>query len=320
MRVVAARIAELVNSTLGVWRRTRDAPGAVRLGSSTLSVDSYWTQHTVNSTPFGSAAESERYLTWRFEQYPLFREYMHLWGHHDGEVVLDYGCGPGDDLVGFLLYTGVRKVIGIDVSSRALDLSRRRLELHTIDRARYVLAQTSDTAVALPVRSESVDYVNCGGVLHHTSRPDLILHELHRVLKPGGVARIMVYNRNSIWFHLYVAYIRMIADHAFPGLDAEQAFSRTTDGEHCPIARSYRPSEFLGVLRGAGFDAEFVGGYLSLHELTCLDAYGSRAVDDARLGDEHRGFLRTLQWDERGLPMHAGMHAGIGGVYVARRA
>jgi ubiquinone/menaquinone biosynthesis C-methylase UbiE len=316
---LATHLAGTVDRMLSAWRRHRRLAPVRAAGPSAVSVDSYWTQHTVNSTPFSTAEESERYLSWRFEQYPLFREYMGLWGDHDQEVVLDYGCGPGDDLVGFLLYTGARKVIGIDVSSRALGLSRGRLELHKIDPARYALAQTSDTAVELPVQSQSVGYVNCGGVLHHTSRPDVILHEFHRVLKPGSVARIMVYNRNSVWFHLYTAYIRLIVDNAFPGLDADQAFSRTTDGEHCPISRSYRPSDFLGLLKTAGFDAEFVGGYLSLHELTCLDAYGLRALDDPRLANEHREFLQTLRRDERGLPMHAGMHAGIGGVYVARR-
>ncbi len=44
-----------------------------------------------------------------------------------------YGCGPGNDLVGFLLWGHARQVIGIDISRKALELARRRLALHRID-------------------------------------------------------------------------------------------------------------------------------------------------------------------------------------------
>ena len=97
------------------------------------AVDLYWGKHTVNSTPFNSAEKSLQYLEWRFGQYPLFRELMELWGEHDDRVVLDYGCGPGNDLTGLLVYIKARKVIGIDVSVKALELARRRLALHKID-------------------------------------------------------------------------------------------------------------------------------------------------------------------------------------------
>src|SRR5712692_5246523 len=75
-------------------------------------VDEYWSRNTVNSTPFQSAEESEAYLKWRNDQYPLFPEFMTIWGDHTGQIVLDYGCGPGNDVTGYLLYSGARKVIG----------------------------------------------------------------------------------------------------------------------------------------------------------------------------------------------------------------
>jgi len=281
----------------------------------TTAVDQYWTGHTVRAERFRSKRASERNLEWRFDQYPLFREFSGLWGEHDGEVILDYGCGPGNDLTGFALYTGARRIIGFDVSPQALDLARGRLALHGIDSGRVELIQGSDATTEIALEDDSVDFLQSQGVLHHTSDPEAILRELHRVLRPGGHGSIMVYNRESVWFHLYTAYEKMIVENAFPGLDVHEAFRRNTDGPECPISRSYPPAEFADLCEGAGFDVEFVGGYVSKNELRALEQSWAKAIADARLDGEHRDFLRALTFDLAGRPMYRGFHAGIGGTY-----
>src|SRR6267143_6200541 len=111
--------------------------------TATNDVDRYWGEFTVFAKPFRSTEESLANLEWRFGQYPLFREFMRLYGNHEDEVVLDYGCGPGNDVIGFLVHTRARKVIGIDVSSKALSLAARRIALHDIDPLRVDLIQIS---------------------------------------------------------------------------------------------------------------------------------------------------------------------------------
>src|SRR5205807_1671750 len=110
-----------------------------------------------------------------------------------------------------------------------------RLALHRIEANRVRLIQLSDQDETIPLTSASVDHVNCIGVLHHTSRPDLILAEFYRVLKSGGTGCIMVYNYESVWLHLYTAYERMILEGAFQGLSIRAAFAKNVDGEGCPI-------------------------------------------------------------------------------------
>jgi ubiquinone/menaquinone biosynthesis C-methylase UbiE len=285
----------------------------------TTAVDQYWTRHTVRADRFKSRRASERNLQWRFDQYPLFREFSGLWGRHDGEVILDYGCGPGNDLTGFAINTGARRLIGFDVSQTALDLAAKRLELHGAS-DRVELLQGADDDPAIPLEDASVDHVNCQGVIHHTSHPEAILSELARVLRPGGTATIMIYNRDSVWLHLYTAYERMILEGAFAGLDIEEAFARNTDGPECPISRCYRADDFMAMCRRAGFEGAAVGGYLSRRELQALDASWAQAIADDRLAPEHRAFLRELTFDFNGLPLHSGRHAGIGGTYRLRRA
>jgi ubiquinone/menaquinone biosynthesis C-methylase UbiE len=283
------------------------------------AVDRYWTDHTVTARQFKSPRQSEKFLEWRFQQYPLFREFSGLWGEHDGEVILDYGCGPGNDLTGFALYTGARRIIGFDVSPRALELARDRLALHQVDPGRVELIEGSDSTTEIPLEDASVDYLQSQGVLHHTSDPEAILRELHRVLRPDGRGSIMVYHRDSVWFHLYTAYEKAIVEGTLAGLDPEEAFRRNTDGPECPISRCYTGEQFSALCRAAGFEVEFLGGYLSKTELASIERAYARALADDRLPGEHRAFLRSLTFDFAGRPMIAGSHAGIGGAYRLRK-
>lgn len=300
---------------LVVAMRRRAIPTVNATPRSPTQVDRYWGDHTVRSDPFNSARESEDYLQWRSDQYPMFPELMDIWGNHRGEVVLDYGCGPANDLLGYLLYSGARRVIGIDVSPKALSLARRRLSLHPINPRRVRLIQTGDASTEIPLDDASVDYINCGGVLHHTSDPGSILREFRRILRPGRKACVMVYNWYSVFVHLYIAYMRMLLSDEYPGMDVYEVFTRSTDGPDCPISRPYKPDEFIALGESAGLRTEFAGGYLALSELTWLDDHGAAAIADERLPDEHRQFLRDLGRDERGLAIYRGKYAGIGGVY-----
>src|SRR5581483_2654463 len=96
--------------------------------------------------------------------------------------------------------------------------------------------------------------------------PGRVLAEFRRVLRPGGTANVMVYNYDSLWLHLYVAWQKRIVEGRFAGLDLRQAFARTTDGDDCPVAAVYRPAEFEALARGAGLPLAFAGAAVSVFE------------------------------------------------------
>jgi ubiquinone/menaquinone biosynthesis C-methylase UbiE len=291
-------------------------PQIVETAQASNVIDDYWTGHLVNSAPFITARQSSRYLDWRFREYPLFREFSGLYGSHDGQAILDYGCGPGNDVTGFATRTSARRVVGADVSPSALELARHRVSLHGIGPDRVQLVHLTDDHNVLPFADGEFDFVSSQGVIHHTSDPDAILRELHRVLKPGGEGSFMVYHRDSVWFHLIVAWEYLIRDGRWPGETAAQAFHRTTDGEDCPIANCYSGPEFVAMCEAAGFEARFMGGYLSQDELRAMQDSWGAAISDERLAPEHRDFLRTLRYDYNHRPMTpAHLHAGIGGTY-----
>lgn len=284
-------------------------------------VERFWSEHTVGFAPittdirFRNTRQSKKHISWRFKNYPLFKEFMQLDSNYDGKVILDYGCGPGNDLVVFSLFCHPKKVVGVDVSMKALEVAKQRLELHGVDQHRVELIKIPESDPRTPLPDDSVDHINCGGVIHHTSNPSGILTEFYRILKTGGSANVMAYNYDSIWLHLYVAYYLQILEGKFRGLDITAAFSKSTDGEDCPVARCYRPRDFISMCETAGLGANYVGGYFVTLELELLQLYRDKALNEPMLGDEHKSFLRRLQYDERGYPTIAGKHIGMGGAY-----
>ena len=116
----------------------------IKDNSGATVVDDYWNRHTLHPRRFVTARESERHLKWRNDMYPNFLEMMDLYGDHTGETVLDYGCGPGEDVTGFLLWSKAQKVIGMDVSGKARYQLRHRRALHEVDLNRGELIRITD--------------------------------------------------------------------------------------------------------------------------------------------------------------------------------
>ena len=303
-----------MSSLIGRIKR-RLARLAGMTAATTGSAD-YWTGYNVTTHHrFGSAAESLEYFHWRNDQYPGYIDLMPVAGQ-DGKVVLDYGCGPGHDVIGFGIFSRPAKLVAADVSPTSLAEARERAQLHGLE---VDFLQIDERDNKLPLESGSVDYIHSSGVIHHTTDPVKVLRELKRVLSSSGRMRVMVYNYESVWLHLYAAYVLGIARGAYPGLAVREVFSRTTDGEDCPISRIYTPEEFGALAARAGLACRFLGAAVSLFELKLLPQRFD-AIADRRLGAEHRQFLLDLEIDRRGRPVHRGSCAGVDGCYELTHA
>lgn len=285
------------------------APAAAAADSTT-----YWTQHNVTGhRVYASAAESLDAFDWRSNQYFGYLDLMPVAGH-DGRAVLDYGCGPGHDLVGFAHFSKPAQLVGADVSSTSLGEARARLALHG---APVELVQLGGQREPLPFADASFDYIASSGVLHHVEDPVHTLRELRRVLRPGGELRVMIYNYPSVYLHLYVAYQMRIQQKRYADLPLPDAFRNLTDGPGCPISRAYTPAQWLELADQAGFEGRHLGNAISAHELHVLPQR-YLALQDPSLPREHRQFLRELTLDARGLPLHDGQVAGIDGCFALR--
>jgi SAM-dependent methyltransferase len=91
-------------------------------------------------------------------------------------TVLELGCGAGGLARSLSRRRPELRVIGLDISERALARARAHGTRLTL------LGDVED----LPVRSDSVDAVIFFDVLEHVKRPEVLLAEAARVLRPGG--------------------------------------------------------------------------------------------------------------------------------------
>ena len=96
--------------------------------------------------------------------------------------VADVCCGCGDValLIARELKPGI--VVGIDHSMPAIDHANRLQREFKVGNAEFRLGD----ATALMVEDEVFDFVLCRLSLQIFSRPEQILRELHRILRPGG--------------------------------------------------------------------------------------------------------------------------------------
>ncbi|MCA1828267.1 MAG: class I SAM-dependent methyltransferase [Myxococcales bacterium] len=105
--------------------------------------------------------------------------------------ILEIGVGAGCDHLQFAR-AGAR-CHGVDLTDAAIETTRQHLALHRL---------TSDLRRAdaehLPFENEHFDAVYSWGVIHHSERPEAIVREIHRVLRPGGQFVGMMYSRRSL--------------------------------------------------------------------------------------------------------------------------
>jgi ubiquinone/menaquinone biosynthesis C-methylase UbiE len=97
------------------------------------------------------------------------------------ERALDVGTGAGAIAIG--LAPLVREAIGIDVVPELLAEANKRAP----ENVRFL----EGDALELKFPSDSFDIVSTARTLHHIERPERVLSEMSRVLKPGGTMLVV---------------------------------------------------------------------------------------------------------------------------------
>jgi SAM-dependent methyltransferase len=183
--------------------------------------------------------------------------------------VLEIGCGLGTD--GAQFAKAGANYTGIDLTEAAVSLAKRRFELFQLP-GTFRIAD----AERLDFPNHSFDLVYSHGVLHHTPDTTAAVREIHRVLRPGGKAVVMLYHRDSYNYRINISMLRRagvqllrwnagvklvhrltgeaeenLREHArqLQTRNSDEFLSRNTDGASNPLARVYSRAEARALFK-----------------------------------------------------------------------
>jgi ubiquinone/menaquinone biosynthesis C-methylase UbiE len=249
------------------------------------------------TAPSGSREAIEQLLAGRREYASWFSRTL-AYENTAGLDVLDVGCGQGIDLVEYAR-SGAR-ASGIDLTPRHVELARSHLEALEL-----TATVVQGDAEQLPFADVSFDVVSSNGVLHHTPDMPGALREIRRVLRPGGTARIIVYNRNSLQYWIMQVGVRgilqrgLLHDHSMNGVLAHHVETTSIDAR--PLVRVYSARRLRRMLSDAGFSSvqTSVGGFnVDENPISALIAGHTRLLDSASVRER---IARSAGWYVAGV-------------------
>jgi SAM-dependent methyltransferase len=191
----------------------------------------YDREHELGTREFFESVEKHRY-----ERYAPWMRRVMGFEEFRGARLLEIGCGMGTDLLQFA--RGGACCTGIDLTPRHVEITRHRFALYGAP-GTFMLADGEQ----LPFASGSFDVVYSNGVLHHTPDTAGAIREVHRVLTPGGTAKVMLYHRHSLnyWFEIILRR-GVVGGEFLRGRSAEEIMSRViefSDHDARPLVKVY---------------------------------------------------------------------------------
>jgi ubiquinone/menaquinone biosynthesis C-methylase UbiE len=186
----------------------------------------YWNEHIhdleIVTQPIGSAGFFAELDEYRFDKLRYLPKLVDF-NAYKCKKLLEIGCGVGIDLIRFA--RGDAIVTGVDLADVSIALAQSNFEQNGLKADLFVM-----DGEALDFEDNSFDAVYAHGVLQYTASAPRMITELHRVLRPGGEAILMVYNKYS-WLNLLSEVMNVGLEHS----DA-------------PVLRKYSISEFKRLM------------------------------------------------------------------------
>ena len=189
-------------------------------------IAAYWDSHihdlAIVTNPVGTPGFFRQLDEYRYDKLNYLPRLVDF-NSYRGKKLLEIGCGAGVDLVRFARAGAI--VTGVDLSQTSIDLARQNIAQNGLQADLQIM-----NGEALQFADNSFDIVYAHGVLQYTADSDRMISEIHRVLKPGGEAVLMVYNRNS-WLNFMSKVAKVPLEH-----------------EDAPMLRKFSIAEFRQML------------------------------------------------------------------------
>ena len=204
----------------------------------------------------------------RYQEYAPWMPRLMGFNDFKGARLLEIGCGMGTDLLQFA--RGGAHCTGVDLTPRSIEISRLHFDLYRM-RADFVLTD----AERLPFAAESFDVVYSNGVLHHTPETAAAIREVHRILRPKGVAKVMLYHRRSLYYWSeIILHSGLLRGHFLRGHSPAEIMSRYveySEQDARPLVKVYSRREARSLFADFG-EVEIEVEQMIRQELRLLNA------------------------------------------------
>jgi len=197
-------------------------------------VRDFWNADPCGSRYLGDQNDFDAHARARYELEPYIHDFAGF-AHSSGKRVLEIGVGMGADYLEWL--KAGAQASGVDLSRASVERAEQRAR----DAGYEPDLRVSD-AENLPFPDGTFDIVYSYGVMHHSPNTAQCIREAHRVLKPGGQLRIMVYHHPSLTgLMLWLRY----------GLGRGRSLRQTVyERLESPGTKSYTRDEAISLLEG----------------------------------------------------------------------
>lgn len=112
------------------------------------------------------------------------KDFLLAAGLKAGMTVLDIGCGSGVMTCWIAQVIGEKgKVIGIENDQDQLNAAQRNAKQLKIENVEFKLC----SAYEIDSLNQQFDFIYCRFVLHHLHKPDDVIANIYKVLKPNGI-------------------------------------------------------------------------------------------------------------------------------------
>ena len=194
---------------------------------------------------------------------------------HEGDTVLDLGCGAGVDVLVASLMLGEKgRVYGVDITPSMVALAKKHAALAGKDNV-TLLENSFDT---IDLEDESVDVVISNGAINLISCKQSVFTEIYRVLKPKG----------KIYFADMIDI--SIDEGACCAVEKNSCCESSTeeDWANC-VAGTLRKDELIEIIEQAGFkDVSCTGlTHYKTSDTTCGATFKATKIPSDALREQH---------------------------------
>ncbi len=178
----------------------------------------------------------------RAEENPLLdkirKDFRHITTKYPFENALEIGCGPGFDVAWFAREFPERKITGVDISPKMVQLAEQRIQKQNLNNASVLVSDERDLTKNFKTESFDLIYVYFGA-LNTVANLGFAASQIHNLLKTTGHAVLSFVNK---WYlrEMIVQSIKLNFNTAFARTGKEWG-GYSTD-RHLP-SRCYSPVE-----------------------------------------------------------------------------